>query len=141
VVYLENLRSKPGNELVTTWKLATPDKLEYSIRDGAGGIVIGKMRWDRAAPGAPWKRSRQGIVLPQPTAPWGSRIRDAHVLRSTPDRLVISWIDPQVPAWYTGTFDRRTALPTTLSMTAPAHFMHHRYDAYNEPVRIEPPRR
>jgi copper transport protein len=138
-VFLEHLRSRPGNELVTTWKLAAPDRLEYSIRGGAGGIVIGKTRWDRAAPGAPWKRSAQGIVLPQPTAPWGPRIRDAHVLTSTPDYLVVSWVDPQIPAWFTATFDRRTALPTRLSMTSAAHFMRHRYLSYNQPLEIAPP--
>jgi copper transport protein len=139
-VFLEHLRSRPGNEIVTRWKLAAPDRLQYAIRGGAGGIVVGQTRWDRAAPGAPWKRSVTGTVFPQPTAPWGPRVRDAHVLESAPDHLVLSWLDPEVPAWFTVTFDRRTALPTNLSMTAAGHFMRHRYLAYNQRLRIVPPR-
>jgi hypothetical protein len=46
-----------------------------------------------------------------------------------------------IPAWYTATFTRATALPTTLRMTAPAHFMLHRYLAYNGPLQIRPPAR
>ena len=139
VVLLEHLQSGPGNAIQTTWKLAAPDRLEYSIRDGAGGIVIGRTRWDRPSPGAPWKRSNTGLVLPQPTPPWGTRLSDVRVLEETPRRLVLSWLDPKVPAWFTATFDRRTALPTTLRMTAAAHFMRHRYVAYDRNLRIEPP--
>ena len=139
VVLLEHLQSSPGNAIQTTWKLAAPDRLEYSIRNGAGGIVIGRTRWDRPAPGAAWKRSNTGLVLPQPTPPWGTRLSDVRVLEETPERLVLSWLDPKVPAWFTATFDRRTALPTTLRMTAAAHFMRHRYVAYDRRLRIRPP--
>ncbi len=61
------------------------------------------------------------------------------VLSETLRMLTASWLDPVVPAWFTATFDRRTALPVDLRMTAPVHFMHHRYRAFNRKVRIEPP--
>lgn len=138
VLLIERLSSGPGHSIVTTWKLAAPDSLEYEIRDGAGGIVIGTRRWDRPKPGAPWKPSPT-TLLPQPTAPWGTRIANAHVLAETPSKLTVSWVDPVVPAWFTATFDRRTALPLVLRMTAPAHFMRHRYVAYNRKLRIQPP--
>jgi hypothetical protein len=48
-------------------------------------------------------------------------------------------LDPEVPAWFTGTFDRKTALPSQLRMTAAAHFMRHRYVAFNRSIKIEPP--
>jgi copper transport protein len=140
-VFLERLQSRPGNALVTTWKLAAPDRVEYAIRGGAGGIVIGRTRWDRPTPGAPWKRSATSVSLPQPTAPWGTRMADVHVLKEAPDTLILSWLDPKVPAWFTGTFDRRTGLPREVRMTAAAHFMFHRYLTYNRDVRIEPPHR
>ena len=54
VLYVERLSSGPGHTIVTTWKLEAPNLLEYSIRDGGGGIVIGGKRWDRAKPAAPW---------------------------------------------------------------------------------------
>jgi copper transport protein len=135
---VERLSSGPGHSILTTWKLAAPDRLEYEIHGGAGGIVIGTRRWDRPKPGAPWTPS-ETTLLPQPTAPWGTRIANARVLDEMPGRLVVSWVDPVVPAWFTGTFDRRTALPLELRMTAPAHFMRHRYLAFNRKVRIEPP--
>jgi hypothetical protein len=138
VLLVERLSSGPGHSILTTWKLAAPDRLEYEIRGGPGGIVIGTRRWDRSKPGAPWTASTT-TLLPQPTAPWGTRIANAHVLAETPRTLTVSWVDPVVPAWFTGTFDRRTALPQELRMTAPAHFMLHRYLAFNHKVRIEPP--
>jgi hypothetical protein len=138
-VFTERLTSGQGHGIFTTWKLEAPNRLEYEIRGGAGGIVIGATRWDRPAPGASWKRS-QTRVLPQPFVPWGSRVANAHVLHQTPRRITLSWVDPEVPSWFTATFDRRTALPIELRMTAAAHFMRHRYLAFNGKVRIEPPR-
>jgi copper transport protein len=140
VVYQERLASRPGNAIETTWKLLAPDRLEYSIRGGAGGIVIGGTRWDRPAPEAAWQRS-EATPVEQPFPPWGTRMADVRVLRTTGSKVTLSWLDPQVPAWFTGTFDRRTGLPRELRMTAAAHFMRHRYLAYNRAIRIEPPPR
>ena len=138
VLLSERLASGPGHSILTTWKLAAPDRLEYQIHGGPAGIVIGTRRWDRIRRGAAWKSS-ETTLLPQPTAPWGSRIANAHILARTPRQLTASWLDPVVPAWFIATFDRRTALPIELRMTAPAHFMRHRYLAFNRKVRIEPP--
>jgi hypothetical protein len=137
-LFVERLSSGPGHSIVTTWKLEAPNKIEYAIRGGAGGIVIGRTRWDRPKTGAPWKESKS-TLLPQPVAPWGTRVANAYVLHRTPRRLTLSWLDPGVPAWFTGTFDRATARPVELRMTATAHFMQHRYVAFNRGVRIEPP--
>ncbi len=140
VVYLEHLASRPGDAIDTTWKLLAPDRVEYAIRGGAGGIVIGGTRWDRPVPGAAWRRS-ETTPLKQPFPPWGTRMTEVRVLRNTGTRVTLSWLDPEVPAWFTGTFDRRTALPRDLRMTAAAHFMRHRYVAYNRSIKIEPPPR
>jgi hypothetical protein len=138
VLFVERLSSGPGHSILTTWKLEAPNKLEYAIRAGAGGIVIGRTRWDRPEAGAPWKQSAS-TLLPQPLSPWGTRSANAYVLRSTPRRVTLSWLDPGVPAWFTGTFERATARPIELRMTATAHFMQHRYLAFNRGVRIVPP--
>ena len=71
----------------------------------------------------------------------GAAGRDVRVMRQSASRMTLSWVDPVIPAWYTGTFQRATALPTTLRMTAPAHFMEHRYLSFNAPVKITPPPR
>jgi hypothetical protein len=138
VLFVERLSSGPGHTIVTTWKLEAPNKLEYSIRGGAAGIVIGGKRWDRTKPGAPWKKSTS-TVLPQPLPPWGTRVANAYVLRTTPRRVTLSWFDPGVPAWFTGTFDRATTRPIELRMTAAAHFMQQRYLAFDRGRRIVPP--
>jgi copper transport protein len=138
VIYQEHLASRPGDAIDTTWKLLAPDRLEYAIRGGADGIVIGGTRWDRPAPGAAWQRS-EATALEQPFPPWGTRMADVRILRTTGGNATLSWLDPQVPAWFTGTFDGRTALPRELRMTAAAHFMRHRYVAYNRSITIEPP--
>jgi len=138
-LYRERLTAGLGHSVLTTWKLAAPDRVEYRIQGGAAGIVIGTRRWDRIDRGLPWAQS-QTTLLPQPTAPWGSRIANAHILARTPRQVTASWLDPVVPAWFTATFDRRTALPIELRMTAASHFMQHRYVAFNRKLRIEPPK-
>ena len=52
--------------------------------------------------------------LPQPASPWGTRSRDARIMRQSPSDVTLSWVDPVIPAWYTATFTRAKALPTTL---------------------------
>jgi hypothetical protein len=138
VRFVERLSSGLGHTTVTTWQLEAPNKVEYAIRGGAGGIVIGQRRWDREQVGASWKESAS-TLLSQPVAPWGTRIANAYVLQRTPRRVTISWLDRAVPGWYIATFDRATARPVELRMTATGHFMQHRYVAFNRGVRILPP--
>ena len=141
VVYREHLASDPANAITTRWVLAAPGSVEYVIAGGgAQGIVIGRRRWDRPSPADPWTMSVSDR-LTQPAPPWGPRARDVRVMRQSASRMTLSWVDPVIPAWYTGTFQRANALPTTLRMTAPAHFMEHRYLSYNAPVTITPPPR
>lgn len=137
-VYVEQLASRPGNAIQTTWRVAAPDRLKYEIRGGAEAIVIGRSRWDRPTHGAPWQRS-ETTPLVQPFPPWGTRISQVRVIRDWGGRVMLSWLDPTVPAWYTGTFDRRSALPSELRMTAAAHFMRQRFVAYDRELRIESP--
>ena len=138
VQLVERLSSAPGRTLHTHWQLLAPDSLRFDIRGTGSGIVIGRRRWDRLGPKAPWKES-QTVILPQPTAPWGKEWRNVRVVKVTPQQLTASWVDPSVPAWFTTTFDRATARPISLRMTAAAHFMRQRYFAYDAPIRIAPP--
>lgn len=139
VVYREDLASDPTHSITTRWTLGAPGSVQYAIAGGgAQGIVIGRRRWDRSSPTAPWTLSVSDR-LTQPAPPWGPRARDVRVVRETPSQITLSWVDPVIPAWYTGNFERAEALPTTLHMTAPAHFMEHRYLAYDAPVTITPP--
>jgi len=144
LVYLESLRSGPSGGLLTRWSMQAPNEVEYRIRNGAQAIVLGTRRWDRDRAGAPWRRSQQLPALTVPLPAWGSEATNAYVLRV--ERVegrqvwVVSFVNPTTPAWFTASIDRATYRPLRLQMTAAAHFMTHRYLAFNQPLRIEPPR-
>ncbi|HET7758645.1 MAG TPA: hypothetical protein VFK62_01885, partial [Gaiellaceae bacterium] len=81
------------------------------------------------------------LRVPQPA--WGSVATNAHVLGegSVHGRPVwiVSFANPTTPAWFTVWIDKRTYRPLQLRMTAAAHFMFHRYLAFNQPLTITPP--
>jgi copper transport protein len=139
VSYFEHLASSPRNAVNTVFVMERPDKLAYRIERGASAIVIGDRRWDRIRRGGPWRESSQSpLRLPAP--PWTGPITNAHVLRRERGLIVVTMLDRAVPAWFTLWLDARTLLPKRLQMAATAHFMKHRYIAFNRPVAIEPPR-
>jgi hypothetical protein len=144
LVYVESLRSSPKPGLLTTWRLKAPNEVTYDIRGGASAVIIGRTRWDRDKPGAPWRRSQQipALDVPQPT--WGDVATNAHVLGT--GRVagrpvwIVSFVNPTTPAWFTASIDRRTYRTLRLRMTAAAHFMQHRYVEFDRPLAIRPPR-
>jgi copper transport protein len=134
----ERLASAPGNAVRTRYEIVAPDRLHYRLDTGTAGIVIGARRWDRDSRSAPWQPSAQEpLRLPEPF--WRSW-RDASLLGSTRRELVVSFLDPTIPAWFTLHLDRRTLRTLDLHMTAGAHFMHHVYSGFNERLRIAPPK-
>ena len=137
VTYLERLESDPTHIINTTFTLERPNRLEYHIRGGTSAIVIGTRRWD-SAPDNAWVRS-QTSVLPQPTPVWSGPVQNARLVGQDKRTVTVSFLNPNVPAWFHVDFDRATLLPRTVRMTAPAHFMSHRYVAYNRPRTIRSP--
>jgi hypothetical protein len=139
VAYLERLASSPRNRVVSAFTLESPNRLEYRIRRGASGIIIGPRRWDRER-GGKWVLSPQQ-PSGQPEPIWAGGVTNAYLLRTTPTTYVVSFLKPIGPAWFTLVLNRRTLLPRHLSMTAPAHFMTHSYGGFNAPRRIKAPTR
>jgi hypothetical protein len=144
LVYVESLRSGPKGGIVTIWRMQAPDRLTYQIHGGAAAVVIGKRRWDQTRPGGRWVKSETTVLqVPQPT--WGGAATNAHVLGSgrvgSRPVWIVSFATPSVPAWFTASIDKRTYRTLRLRMTAPAHFMYHRYVEFNAPLRISPPAR
>jgi copper transport protein len=137
VDYVERLASSPRNKVVSEFTLERPNKLEYRIRGGASGIVIGARRWDRAARGR-WFESAQ-TPTPQPEPIWAGHFTNAFLLDTTPSAYVVAFMKPLGPTWFTLRLDRKTLLPRNLRMTTAAHFMRHRYLRFNAPPRIKPP--
>ena len=93
--------------------------------------------------GAKWAASQTSALhVPAPT--WGSDVTDARVLGSTTvngrPAWIVSFATPSVPAWFTAWIDKRSSRPLRLRMTAPGHFMFHRYVGFDRPLRIVPPR-
>jgi copper transport protein len=138
VDYVERLASSPRNKVVSDFTLERPNRLEYRIRGGASGIIIGLRRWDRAR-GRPWVESGQ-TPLPQPEPIWAGHFTNAFLLKTTPSTYVVSFMKPLGPTWFTLTLDRRTTRPRDLRMTTAAHFMTHRYKSFNASPPIKPPR-
>lgn len=137
----ERLGSDATNVQHTIWRLQAPNRLSYSIAGGADAVVVGDRRWDRS-PGADWVESPQQPVK-QPTPTWGAAPAEAALLGrgSVRGRPVwrISFVDRNVPAWYTISVDRQTGRTLELEMTAAAHFMHHVYSGFDEPLGITAP--
>jgi hypothetical protein len=144
VVYVESLRSTPKRELLTTWRMQAPDRLAYSIKDGASAVVIGNRRWDRTSAGSAWKKSEQSPDLSVPEPAWGNLATNAHLLgTSTVDGRrvwLVSFVNPAIPAWFTVWIDQKSYRPLRLRMTAASHFMFHRYIEFDKPLGISPPR-
>jgi copper transport protein len=138
VDYVERLASSPRNKVVAEFTLERPNRLEYRIRGGADGIIIGSRRWDRQR-GGKWVPSPQDVT-PQPEPIWAGHSTNAYLLEATPTTYVVSFFKPTGPVWFTVWLDRRTFLPRSLRMTAAAHFMTHRYTRFNASPTIKAPR-
>jgi copper transport protein len=142
LVIHERLASSATNAITTTYRVAAPNRLAYSIVNGPQAVIIGNTRWDRL-PGGHWERS-QTEPLKQPEPFWGSDPRkNAHLLgKARVDGRVVdvaSFYDSRLPAWFVLSIDPGTGRLLALHMTAQAHFMQHRYGAFDQPVRIVPP--
>ena len=137
VDYVERLASSPRDRVVANFTLERPNRLEYRIRGGASGIIIGAHRWDRTG-NRPWIRSAQEPT-PQPEPIWAGHVTNAFLLLTTQSSYVVAFMKPLGPTWFTVRIDRRTLLPRDLRMTTAAHFMTHRYTRFNAPRTIRAP--
>jgi copper transport protein len=143
LVIHERLASDARNGITTTYDIQAPNRLAYRITGGPQAVIIGGTRWDRL-PGGKWERSEQE-PLTQPEPFWGTDpVRNARLLGTgrvggRPVWLA-SFYDPKLPAWFELSIDSRTSRLLALKMTAPAHFMRHRYSGFDRPLEIVPPR-
>ena len=138
VSYVERLASSPRNGIVSDFTLEAPDRFSYRIHGGPSAIVIGARRWDRVS-GGPWDATTYSET-PEPTPIWEGPISNAYVLSQTKRDVTVTFLNRRAPAWFTVKLDRRTLRPRSLQMTATAHFMHHRYYAFDAPRRIVSPK-
>ena len=142
LVIHERLASSRRNKLTTTFRIVAPDRLTYVTSEGSRAVVIGGKRWDAQGKGAFLQSSQTPLQVPG--SEWGPRWLNARTLGETTvagrRADLVSFFDPQLPAWFELAVDPATHRPLTLKMTAAAHFMHHIYTGFNQPMRIVPPR-
>jgi hypothetical protein len=138
----ERLASSPTQAVRTIYDAVAPNRLSFDVAGGDESIIIGSTRWDRA-PGGGWQRSPQSPIR-SITPYWGEPVEDAMLLgharvngRATD---VVSFADPQTPAFFTIWVDESTHRTLRLQMTAAGHFMTHHYGPFNSKITIEPPR-
>jgi copper transport protein len=141
---VSRLASAPGNATTTVYRMQAPNRLE-GVEQGSGAaeIIVGGRRWDRDFASARWEES-PAVVVRQPSVPWSPIVRNPHVVG---DEVVagrratlVSFMDPNTPAWYTIAIDDRTGRALSMDMIATAHFMHEDYRGFDAPLSIRPPR-
>jgi copper transport protein len=142
IVIHEHLASSSKNAITTTYRVVAPNRLAYSIVGGSKAVVIGDTRWDKL-PGGRWERSKTE-PLRQPEPFWGpDPRRNARYLGTgtvAGHRVELaSFYDPHIPAWFVLSIEPKTGRLLALHMTAQAHFMQHRYTAFDRPLKIVPP--
>jgi hypothetical protein len=139
--YVEHLESDPQHAITSVWRIAAPDRVQYQVLGGYGGIVIGGRRWDRA-PGGRWIESVQSDPLTQPVPTW-TKVTNAHLLGSSVVRgqpvWLVSFFDPTIPAWFEVAIAKSTARSLDVHMMATAHFMDDAYGQFDGAPPITPP--
>jgi hypothetical protein len=141
VVVHERLGASPTRVIHTTYWEQRPDRLHLKIRGGIESVIIGGTRWDRQ-PGEGWVRSPQTVI--SAVRPfWSPQITNAALLRSARvgarPTWVVSFANPQTPAFFTVWIDKQTFRTLRLEMTAAAHFMVHHYGPFDRRLRIDAP--
>jgi hypothetical protein len=143
LAYVEQLAFNSTVKTTSTWRVAAPDRVAYTVRGGGGGVVIGGRRWDRSTPGGRWLESPQSGAITQPVPFWVG-VSNAHVLGTVKAAghaaWLVSFFDPGTPAWFEATVDKRTGHTLALRMFAAAHFMTDVYRSFDNARPIVPPR-
>jgi hypothetical protein len=143
LVWHERLASDPTNALSVVYRAIAPDKLAYTIAGKSASVIIGGMRWDRPAPGAPWRASAQNSPVRQPQPFWQKAL-DARVVGTAKvgGRPVwhVSFFDPSTPSWFEASIDQKTYRTLELDMTAASHFMHDVYGPFDASMRLQAPK-
>jgi len=138
LAYVDRLASDLLHSVTSEWRVAAPDRLTYRIAGGPSAVIVAGSRWDKQ-PGGGWVKTPQSPPLNQPIPFWVA-VSDAHVVGATPNTWIVSFFDPQTPAWFLVTLERRTLHTLELRMVTTAHFMHDTYGSFNRAAAIRPPR-
>jgi hypothetical protein len=134
--FTERLTSGYG-VVFTHLNVQAPDRLSLRTNSGYRSVIIGHTRWDYLD--GRWQRGPFPGLAVREVLMWYDA-RNPRVLGRLPNgdvELAAYGLKP-VPAWF-----RLTVEPSgrvvQAEMTAPSHFMLHRYSAFNRGAAIKPP--
>jgi hypothetical protein len=135
--FTERLSSGHG-VVFTRLNVQAPDRLSLRTNAGYRSVIIGRTRWDYLD--GRWRRGPFPGLAVKDVLMWYDA-RNPRIFRRLPNgdvELTAYGLKP-VPAWF-----RLTVEPSgrvvEAEMTAPSHFMLHRYSAFDHGSAIEPPR-
>jgi hypothetical protein len=127
-----------GDTVFTRLAVQAPDRLSLQTNGGFRSVIIGHKRWDYSD--GRWQEAPFPGLNAREVLMWHDA-KNPRVVRRLPNgdvQLAAYGLKP-VPAWF-----RLTVAPSgrvsEAEMTAPAHFMLHRYSDFNSAPAIEPPK-
>jgi hypothetical protein len=134
---LNVLESRPGHAVTTHFVVQAPDRLAFSVRDGASARIIGTTRWDRE-PGRDWVRSpAPRSKVPDPF--WAPGAEAVYVAGRDRTTIQLTLVLPNGPTFFRLWIDRSTQQVIRLRMITAAHFMFEREYDQNRAPPVEPP--
>lgn len=130
--------------LQASYEFEAPDRMHMTLSTGSESILIGRARFTRDGPAAPWARD-SALPLDVPSFIWdvsgpvAPRILGSARVEGTPTK-VLSFFGPSgsTPIWFTLWIDRN-GLVRHAEMRAQGHFMSHRYFGFDSAIEITPP--
>jgi hypothetical protein len=137
----ERLSSGPGTGATTEYRLAAPDRLEWTTGRGVRSVVIGRRQWIRQ-PGLRWNEGEYGAGLAFRTRSWfawNRYAREVRLLSERDGRAVIALMDEGTPVWFRLTVDLATDRVVAEQMIARARFLDTRFTDFGRRFRIEAP--
>ena len=134
---LNVLESRPGHAVTTNFVVQAPDRLAFSVRNGASARIIGTTRWDRE-PGRDWVRSpAPRSKVPDPF--WAPGAEAVYVAGGDRTTTQLTLVLPGGPTFFRLWIDRSTQQVLRLRMITAAHFMFEREYDQNRAPPVEPP--
>jgi hypothetical protein len=126
-----------GGVVFSRLAVQAPDRLSLRTNNGFRSVIIGRKRWDYQV--GRWQEGPFPGLNVREVLMWYDA-RNPRVVRRLPNgavQLAAYGLKP-VPAWFRLTVEPSGRV-TEAEMTAPAHFMLHRYRDFNSAPAIEPP--
>jgi hypothetical protein len=127
-----------GGAILTRLDVQAPDRLRLRTNNGFRSVIIGQTRWDYL--NGRWERQSFPGLNVREVLMW-YQARTPRVVRREPNgatELAAFSLKP-VPSWFRLTVEPSGRV-SQARMTAPSHFMLHRYSEYDRAPAIKPPK-